>query len=57
MRAVAESMKALAAMVAGENTGVRRYTMNNLKPCPFCGGLAHIKRDIHTIAMGDGHDV
>lgn len=31
--------------------------MEELKLCPFCGGLAHIKRDIHTIAMGDGHDV
>lgn len=28
--------------------------MNNLKPCPFCGGMAHIKREIHTIAMWDG---
>lgn len=31
--------------------------MNNLKPCPFCGGLAHIKRDIHTIAMWDGYEI
>lgn len=31
--------------------------MNNLKPCPFCGGLARIKREIHTIAMWDGHEI
>lgn len=31
--------------------------MNNLKPCPFCGGMAHIKREIHTIAIWDGLEI
>ena len=31
--------------------------MEELKLCPFCGGLAHVKREIHTIAMWDGHEI
>ena len=36
---------------------VRGCEMEKLKLCPFCGGLAHIKREIHTIAMWDGHEI
>lgn len=31
--------------------------MEELKLCPFCGGLAHIKREIHTRAIWDGLEI
>lgn len=31
--------------------------MNNLRVCPFCGGVPHIKRDMHTIATWDGYEI
>lgn len=30
--------------------------MNNLKPCPFCGGLAHVMREKYTTSTGDGYE-
>lgn len=31
--------------------------MDNLKPCPFCGGLAHVRREKYTIATWDGYEI
>lgn len=31
--------------------------MNNLKPCPFCGGVPHIKRDMRMLAAWDGYEI
>lgn len=31
--------------------------MDNLKPCPFCGGLAHVMREKYKIATWDGYEI
>lgn len=35
----------------------KEKSMYNLKPCPFCGGLAHVMREKYITSTGNGDEI